>query len=251
MSKADAGTQKRIVADIFSSINKEYDFLNHFLSLGQDILWRRGAVRRMRFFKTYRLLDVATGTADLAIEAAVRNPAIFVNGIDLAEDMMAVGRRKIEKKRLTERIVLQQADALHLPFPDGNFDVASIAFGIRNIPDRLAALREMGRVVQSGGRVIVLEMSLPDEGSPLRGAYAFYLKKALPLLARPFSRNAAAYAYLADSISHFPLTREIFVPDDGGWPQGRRTEALFPRHHLPACRYQAIRPVVHECLGLP
>ena len=193
-----------VVKEIFSSITKEYDFLNHFLSLGRDIAWRKEAVRRMRFSTTRRLLDIATGTADLAIEAARRHPEVHVIGIDLALEMLEAGRRKIRDRRLEGRITLMPGDALNLDFPDNHFDVAAVAFGIRNMPDRLRALREMTRVVCPGGQVMVLEMTLPREGSLLRKLYALYLKKVLPLLARPFSRHSEAYAYLADSISLFP-----------------------------------------------
>jgi demethylmenaquinone methyltransferase / 2-methoxy-6-polyprenyl-1,4-benzoquinol methylase len=198
-----------IVKEIFSAITKEYDFLNHFLSLGRDIAWRKEAVRRMRFSATRRLLDIATGTADLAIEAARRHPEIHVTGIDLAPEMLEVGRRKIRDRQMEGRITLMPGDALNLDFPDDHFDVAAVAFGIRNMPDRLRALAEMRRVVCPGGQVMVLEMTLPREGSLLRKLYAVYLKKVLPLLARPFSQHAAAYAYLADSISLFPSPRKF------------------------------------------
>jgi demethylmenaquinone methyltransferase/2-methoxy-6-polyprenyl-1,4-benzoquinol methylase len=198
-----------IVKDIFSSITKEYDFLNHLLSLRRDIVWRRTAVRRMNFFKTRRFLDVATGTADLAIEAALRFPDIRIVGLDLAQEMLNAGQVKIEKKHLTEQITLMQGDALQLPFPDDSFDVVAIAFGIRNIPDRIGALREMKRVIHPGGQIMVLEMSLPEKGSLLRPVYELLLKSVLPIVARPFSNNAQAYAYLADSISLFPPPSEF------------------------------------------
>ena len=209
VAEIEPNEHKHIVKEIFSSITKEYDFLNHFLSLRRDIAWRKAAVSRMRFFKTMRFLDVATGTADIAIEAAQQYPEIQVAGVDLAQKMMDVGQEKINKKGLTGRISLMEADALQLPFPDDSFDVAAVAFGIRNMPDRMAALREMRRVVYPGGQVMILEMSLPDEGAALRGAYSFYLKKILPLLARPFSKHAEAYAYLADSVSLFPSPKKF------------------------------------------
>ncbi len=198
-----------IVREIFSSITKEYDFLNHFLSLGRDIAWRREAVRRMRFPRTRRFLDVATGTADLAIAAAVRFADIEIVGIDLAAEMLESGRAKIRQKKLDGRITLLPGDGLNLEFPDDGFDVAAVAFGIRNMPDRLRALREMRRAVCPGGQVMVLEMTLPREGTLLRQLYAMYLRKALPLLARPFTRHSEAYTYLADSISLFPSARKF------------------------------------------
>ena len=192
-----------MVREIFATIPGRYDFLNRVLSLRRDVAWRRFAVRKMRFFNTCRLLDVATGTADLAIEAAMRHPEIGVTGIDFVFEMLAPGRRKIADRGLAGRIRLLQADALALPFPDGCFDAAGIAFGIRNIPDRLAALREMRRVLVPGGRVYILEMNAP--GNRLRrGIFSPYLGRILPIIARLFSQNPAAYRYLVDSILHFP-----------------------------------------------
>ena len=192
-----------MVREIFTSIPGRYDFLNHLLSLRRDVAWRRFAVRKMQFFDTYRLLDVATGTADLAIDAARRHPDIRVTGVDFVREMLARGRQKIAGRGLADRIRLLQADAMALPFPDGSFDAVGIAFGIRNMPDRLRALREMRRVLVPGGRIFVLEMNAP-QNRLWRGFFAPYLNRILPVIARRFSRNPAAYVYLVDSITHFP-----------------------------------------------
>jgi demethylmenaquinone methyltransferase/2-methoxy-6-polyprenyl-1,4-benzoquinol methylase len=191
------------VKEIFSTVTGTYDFLNHFLSLRQDIGWRRVAARTMRFFKTYRLLDIAAGTGDLTIEAARRHPALQVVGVDFVRKMMEAGRMKIEKEAFSNRIQLLQGDALNLPFSDRSFDAASIAFGIRNIPDKIRALKEMERVVVPGGQVIVLEMASPRNRF-IKGIYHLYLNRILPRLAKTFSRNPSAYYYLADSIINFP-----------------------------------------------
>ena len=192
-----------MVREIFKTVPGRYDFLNRVLSLRRDVAWRRFAVRKMRFFDTLHLLDVATGTADLAIEAARRHPEIRVTGIDFIPEMLAPGRNKIALRGLAGRIRLLQADALGLPFPDRSFDAVGIAFGIRNIPDRLVALREMRRVLVPGGRVYVLEMNAP-QNRLWRGFFAPYLNRVLPGIARLFSQNPAAYLYLVDSITHFP-----------------------------------------------
>jgi len=192
-----------MVREIFKTVPERYDFLNRVLSLRRDVAWRRFAVRKMHFFDTFHLLDVATGTADLAIEAARRHPEIRVTGIDFIPEMLAPGLNKITLRGLAGRIRLLQADALGLPFPDGSFDAVGIAFGIRNIPDRLAALREMRRVLVPGGRVYVLEMNAP-RNRLWRGFFAPYLNRVLPGIARLFSQNPAAYRYLVDSITHFP-----------------------------------------------
>jgi demethylmenaquinone methyltransferase/2-methoxy-6-polyprenyl-1,4-benzoquinol methylase len=192
-----------MVREIFTTIPGRYDFLNRLLSLRRDVAWRRFAVRKMQFFDTFHFLDVATGTADLAIEAARRHPEIRVTGIDFVSEMLAPGRNKIALRGLAGRIRLLQADALKLPFSDGSFDAAGIAFGIRNIPDRLAALREMRRVLVPGGRIYVLEMNAP-QNQLWRSFFAPYLNRVLPRIARLFSQNPAAYLYLVDSITHFP-----------------------------------------------
>ena len=193
----------RVVKDIFSTVPAAYDFLNRILSLRRDVHWRRAAVSRMRFFKTHRLLDVGTGTCDLAIEAVRRHPGIRVVGLDLVREMMEVGRRKIRQDAAPSRIQLLMGDALDLPFARDQFDTAAVAFGIRNIPDRIAALREMARVVVPGGTVQVLEMGLP-RGVLLQRFHRLYLNHVLPRLARTFTPNPEAYNYLVDSIQDFP-----------------------------------------------
>jgi len=198
-----------MVREIFTTIPGRYDFLNHLLSLRRDVAWRRFAIRKIRFFNTFRFLDVATGTADLAIEAARQHPKIQITGIDFVREMLAPGNKKITDRGLAGRIRLLQADALALPFPDGSFDTVGIAFGIRNIPDRPAALREMRRVLVSGGRVFILEMNAPRNRA-WRGFFGPYLNRVLPAVARLFSQNPAAYRYLVDSILHFPAP-EAFI----------------------------------------
>jgi demethylmenaquinone methyltransferase/2-methoxy-6-polyprenyl-1,4-benzoquinol methylase len=195
--------QAGMVREVFATIPRRYDFLNRFLSLRRDVAWRRFAARKMLFFKTNRLLDVATGTADLAIAAIRRHPRIGVFGLDFVREMLAVGQQKIRQGRLSEQVCLLQGNALNLPFPDHSFDIAAVAFGIRNIPDRQRALEEMKRVVVPGGQVMVLEMNFPLH--PLfRRLYDLYLNRLLPHAARLFSRNPAAYRYLGDSIMQFP-----------------------------------------------
>jgi demethylmenaquinone methyltransferase/2-methoxy-6-polyprenyl-1,4-benzoquinol methylase len=193
----------RTVKEIFSTVTGKYDFLNHLLSLRRDIAWRRYTVRRMRFFRTHRFLDVATGTADLTVEAARTHTFVKATGLDFVQAMITVGTTKITDKGLSDRVRLLRGDALALPFPDHSFDVAAIAFGIRNIPDKLRALQEMKRVIVPGGQVMVLEMTFPRK-SIFQGAYRLYLHRILPRIARGFSRNPAAYEYLADSIMNFP-----------------------------------------------
>ena len=197
-----------VVRDIFTTSHGRYDFLNHLLSLRRDVGWRNVTIARMRFRQTGRFLDVATGTADLAIAAARRWPGVRVTGVDFAAPMLEVGRRKVKAAGLDGRIELQWGDAMSLPFPDAAFDVTAVAFGLRNIPDRLGALREMKRVTVPGGQVMVLEMTFAPARA-FRPLYGVYLRRILPAVARIFARNPRTYYYLADSIRHFPAPKVL------------------------------------------
>ena len=188
VKQVDDRQRIRMVKDIFSTVSAKYDFLNHVLSLRRDISWRRLAVRKLKFSKTFRFLDVAAGTADLAIEAAAHFKAVQVLGLDFVDEMIAEGRKKIRGRNLSERIRLIKGDALDLPFPDNSFDGVGMAFGIRNIPDVQRALKEMKRVLTPGGSLFILEMTLPQ--LPLLNTfYETYLKRLIPLTARFFSPN--------------------------------------------------------------
>ncbi len=192
-----------MVKEIFATITRKYDFLNHFLSLRRDIAWRSFSVGKMHFFNTHRMLDVATGTADLAIGVARKYSRTQITGLDFVQEMTDFGRAKIQMNHLSDRIQMLRGDALYLPFSDGCFDVAAIAFGIRNIPNKIGAIKEMVRVVVPGGQVMVLELTLPRNG-PFRKLYQVYLNRILPCLARGFSSNPEAYHYLGDSIMNSP-----------------------------------------------
>ena len=216
-----------MVREIFASIPGHYDFLNHLLSLRRDVAWRRVAVRKMRFFDTFRLLDVATGTADLAIDAARRHPDIRVTGVDFVREMLAPGQQKIAARGLADRIRLLQADAMALPFPDGSFDAVGIAFGIRNMPDRFGALREMRRVLVPGGRIFVLEMNFPRNRFSQR-FFDLYLNHLLPAIARLFAGNTGAYRYLTDSILHFPSPQAFLgMMEEAGFRDLKRHSLTF------------------------
>jgi demethylmenaquinone methyltransferase/2-methoxy-6-polyprenyl-1,4-benzoquinol methylase len=214
VSRASETERVGMVKEIFSTITPRYDFLNHFLSLRRDIAWRRYAVRKMNFFNTKRFLDIACGTGDLSIDAAQRHPDITVSGIDFVHEMIQVGQRKTDQAKLSDRIQFATGDALHLPFRDNTFDVAAMAFGIRNIPDRQQALREMLRVIVPGGQVMILEMTFTRKRL-FQAFYNVYLNYILPRLARRFSSNPAAYHYLADSIMNFPTPDEFTALMEG------------------------------------
>ncbi len=205
-----------MVKDIFSTVTGKYDFLNHFLSLRRDVAWRRFTARKMVFGPTRRFLDVACGTGDLSIGAVRAHPEISVMGLDFVREMLDAGQVKVRGKGLSSRISLLHGDALHLPFRDNSFDVSGMAFGIRNIPDKPRALREMMRVVVPGGQVMILEMTFTRNWfSNLM--YHAYLNHVLPRVAKRFSMNPAAYHYLADSIMNFPTPAEFAaIMEDAG-----------------------------------
>jgi demethylmenaquinone methyltransferase / 2-methoxy-6-polyprenyl-1,4-benzoquinol methylase len=205
-----ATDQQRIsmVKDIFSTITEKYDFLNHFLSLRRDIAWRNFTAHKMRFPLGNNYLDIACGTGDLSIAAAMKHPQIQVTGLDFVDEMVQAAKKKVSKAKLDDRIKIMQADALEIPFGDNSFDVTGIAFGLRNIPDRNRALQEMLRVTAPAGQIMVLEMTF-IHNRIFRLFYYIYLNYLLPLFSRLFSRNPAAYYYLADSIMNFPSPDEL------------------------------------------
>jgi demethylmenaquinone methyltransferase / 2-methoxy-6-polyprenyl-1,4-benzoquinol methylase len=195
--------KKAAVTTMFNSIAGSYDFLNHFLSFGIDRMWRRRAIRIISGeFTNPEILDVATGTGDLSI-AAIKAEPLRITGIDISDGMLDIGRNKIIRKGLSDRIRLIKGDSESLPFEDNTFDVAMVAFGVRNFEDPFKGLSEMKRVVRSGGMVLVLEFSKPVK-FPFSQLYKFYFLKIVPLIGRLFSKNARAYKYLPESVMQFP-----------------------------------------------
>jgi demethylmenaquinone methyltransferase / 2-methoxy-6-polyprenyl-1,4-benzoquinol methylase len=191
------------ISGMFDRIAWRYDFLNHFLSFGTDKRWRRRAVAAIgRLKRPVHILDVATGTADLAIEALRLGPD-KVTGADISPGMLQEGRKKIMKMGLAEKIELVLAPSEELPFPDGTFDVAMAAFGVRNFADTAAGLSEMYRVLSDDGVIMVLEFSKPDR-FPVKQLYGFYFRRLLPMMGRLFSRDRSAYTYLPASVGSFP-----------------------------------------------
>ena len=199
------------IAGMFDAIALRYDRLNHLLSGGLDRRWRRRAIRELRLTGAERLLDVCTGTGDLAIEAATHRAgaARTVVGMDFAGEMLRIGRDKLRAADLTGRVGLVRADAMHLPVADRSFDAATIAFGIRNVADPLAGCRELSRVLVPGGRAAILEFGMPTMPG-VAGLYAWYFRAVLPRVGRLISRHADAYDYLPASVSEFP-SGESFV----------------------------------------
>jgi demethylmenaquinone methyltransferase / 2-methoxy-6-polyprenyl-1,4-benzoquinol methylase len=187
---------------MFNDVSRRYDFLNHFLSAGIDRYWRRQAIKISRLSTGELFLDVASGTGDLAIEAAKKNPARIV-AVDFAEKMLRIFIEKMKGTPIEGKVDPIHANAERLPFGDDTFDTAAAAFGVRNFGDLRAGLREMHRVTKKGGRVVILEFSKPKI-FPVRQIYFFYFERILPLIGRLISGDRAAYSYLPNSVASFP-----------------------------------------------
>ena len=194
---------------MFDDISPRYDFLNHLLSFHIDKIWRRKTSRWVAKSQPTAILDVATGTADLAIRMAKDNPSATITGVDLSEKMLEIGRQKIARQRLDQNITMITADAVRLPFADNSFDAVTVAFGVRNFEDLQAGLREMLRVAKDQGFIAILEFSHP-QNSLVKWPYQIYSKHVLPLIGRVFSKHQTAYTYLPTSIKAFP-ERETFM----------------------------------------
>jgi demethylmenaquinone methyltransferase/2-methoxy-6-polyprenyl-1,4-benzoquinol methylase len=194
--------KKEQVADMFNSISHKYDFLNHLLSGGIDIIWRKKAIKLLQNKGIKSVLDIATGTGDFAIEALKIKPEKIV-GIDISEGMLAFGVEKIKKLGLDKIITLQKGDSEKIPFSDNSFDAITVSFGVRNYETLDKGLKEMYRVLKPGGHCVILEFSNP-KSFPMKQLYSFYSKFCLPVLGKLISKDPAAYTYLPESVQAFP-----------------------------------------------
>ena len=193
------------MTEMFDDISDSYDRLNHLLSFGIDRGWRRKTSKWVAAQHPKTILDVATGTADLALQLAQDNPEAQVTGVDISTKMISIGQQKIDKERLSERICLKVADATDLPFADNSFDAVTVAFGVRNFSDREKGLGEMLRVCRDGGLVAILEFSHPTSGL-IKGPYRWSSRRWIPWVGRKVSKHADAYRYLPASVEAFPST---------------------------------------------
>ncbi len=194
--------EKAYVRSLFDKIAYRYDLLNHLLSGGVDLYWRRAAIQHLFAVQPQRILDVATGTADFAIAALRVQPAEVI-GVDISEPMLNVGRKKIAQRRLSEKIRLFSGEAENLAFDSGSFDAAIVAFGARNFEHLDKGLSEMFRVLRTGGKIVVLEFSKPRL-FPFKQLYFFYFRFVLPFVGRLISKDKEAYQYLPDTVMKFP-----------------------------------------------
>ncbi len=203
--KSDA--KKKQVAEMFDSISGKYDFLNHFLSLGIDIRWRKKAIKMLKDLQPKQILDIATGTGDFAIEALSLNPNKVI-GVDISEGMLDVGRKKMVKKGYSEIIDMQSGDSENLHFEDNKFDAVIVAFGVRNFENLEKGLSEMNRVLRPGGKAVILEFSKPTV-FPFKQLYNFYFRWILPKIGKVVSKDNAAYTYLPESVKSFPYGNDF------------------------------------------
>lgn len=204
MSNANTALKgkKEQMRQMFNRIAESYDRLNHIMSLNIDRAWRRHGVDLVAEHTPHRILDLATGTADLAIYMARRIPSAEVVGVDLSTEMLAVGSAKIEAEELADRVTLQEGDAEALPFADGSFDAVTVAFGVRNFADLPLSLRQMHRVLRQEGMVMIIELSTPSN-PVVKWGYEFYAFRLLPWIGGVVSKDRAAYRYLPASIRAF------------------------------------------------
>ena len=199
--------KKEQVEKMFNEIAFRYDLLNQLLSFGIHNRWRKKSIRLLKSSLVPRpspltILDIATGTGDFAIDAVALDPK-KITGIDIANDMLAIGRKKVEQKKLSHIIELLQADSENLPFPNDHFDAATVGFGVRNFEHLEKGLSEISRTLKKGGTFVVLEFSIPEK-FPMKQLYNFYLSTICPVLGKIISKNPVAYTYLFRSVSNFP-----------------------------------------------
>lgn len=213
------------VEQMFDSIAPAYDFMNRAMTLGIDKLWRAKAVRMLRQEHPRRILDIATGTGDLAIKLARSIDGCHVDGVDLSQGMIEIGRRKVADAGLESRITLDVGDCLDLKIADDSYDAITVAYGVRNFEHLLTGYQEMARVLRPGGRLCVIELSTP-RGWLVRPLYRFYTKVIIPALGRLISKDVRAYSYLPESIEAVP--------------QGETMIELMRRAGLVRCHYRPL-----------
>jgi demethylmenaquinone methyltransferase/2-methoxy-6-polyprenyl-1,4-benzoquinol methylase len=200
-------SKKEEVEQMFDNISVKYDFLNHFLSLGIDKIWRKKAVKELQEVGPRKILDIATGTGDFAIANMKLQPEEIV-GIDISNGMLEVGRKKMRKKKLDHIITMKQADSENLPFDDDYFDGLTVGFGVRNFENLEKGLSEMLRVLRPGGKAVILEFSKPKK-FPIKQSFTFYSKYVIPILGKSISKDEKAYAYLPESVEAFPEGKQF------------------------------------------
>ncbi|MEM9837240.1 MAG: bifunctional demethylmenaquinone methyltransferase/2-methoxy-6-polyprenyl-1,4-benzoquinol methylase UbiE [Bacteroidota bacterium] len=214
-------SKKEEVGEMFDSIAPNYDLLNRGTSLGVDTLWRKKMIAKLDPQQHRRILDVATGTADVAIQIAKRIGADHITGIDLSNEMLRYGRKKVTRAKLDEIITLEQGDSEDLPLADNSYDAVTVAFGVRNFENLEAGLSEMLRVLRPGGQLVILEFSR-IKFAPVRALFNFYFGRIMPLIGRLQSKDPRAYSYLFESVQAFPSGKDFTnILDQVGYKQSK------------------------------
>ncbi|MGY3054819.1 demethylmenaquinone methyltransferase/2-methoxy-6-polyprenyl-1,4-benzoquinol methylase [Pedobacter sp. UYEF25] len=220
-------TKKDQVATMFNNISGTYDFLNHFLSLGIDILWRKKAIKELVSIQPRVMLDVATGTGDFAFEAIKKLNPEKVVGVDISEGMLNVAREKISQRNLQTVFSVQLGDSEGLQFEDNTFDAITVAFGVRNFENLDKGLADMYRVLKPDGKIVILEFSKP-KAFPVKQAYQFYFKQVTPFFGKVFSKDKRAYEYLPESVAAFPDGNEFLnMLKEVGFKATKQQELTF------------------------
>ena len=199
---SEEGSKTKQIASMFDNIAHRYDFLNRSLSMGIDIIWRKKAIAQLKEIQPKTILDVATGTGDFALEAMSLNPD-KITGVDISVGMLELGKVKIAKKNLSDKIEMVVGDSEDLPFQDNTYDAATVAFGVRNFENLQKGLTDIHRVLRPGGKLVVLELSTPKK-FPIKQLFGFYFNNILPLLGKILSKDDSAYTYLPMSVNAFP-----------------------------------------------
>lgn len=217
------------IAAMFDHISPKYDTLNHLLSLNIDKVWRRKAAKAVKKNHPITILDLATGTADLAIALAKHNPLARIIGMDLSEKMLDIGKEKVAQRKMENQIELRLGNAADLPFENNTFDAVTVAFGVRNFEDLDKGLSEIVRVLKPGGQAVILEFSMPER-FPVKQLYRFYFKHLLPCIGRMISKDKGAYTYLPDSVERFPkpeaFSKSLAAIGLGIWQTKRLTMGI-------------------------
>ena len=210
-------TKKEQVATMFNNISKTYDFLNHFLSLGIDIIWRKKAIGELKKDRPKHILDVATGTGDFAFEALQALNPDKITGVDISQGMLDVAKEKIAKRGLQSKFEVKLGDSERLLFDDNTFDAVTVAYGVRNFENLEKGISDMLRVLRPGGKVVILEFSKPRV-FPVKQLYNFYFHYITPTIGKIFSKDNSAYKYLPESVEAFPdgkkftdLMEKVFI----------------------------------------
>lgn len=203
----DDKSKKQEVAEMFDNISARYDFLNHFLSLGIDKIWRKKAINQLRSIPVKKIIDIATGTGDFAIAALKLNPEEVI-GLDISAGMLAVGEQKMIKNKVDSIIKMQLGDSENIPYDSNYFDALTVGFGVRNFENLELGLAEMLRVLKPGGKAVILEFSKPKR-FPIKQIFGFYSRYFIPFFGKRISKDVQAYSYLPESVAAFPEGKDF------------------------------------------